>query len=349
MKKDVIHLFSLCMFLGMISCNSANKASNSNEINEKFKVVGYFLPAPQGKSTVASISYQYLTSINYSFAKPAADNSGNLMPLPNPDTLHALVRNAHSHKVEVFISVGGFGVGDGPGIDTRFEVLANTERTRINFAHSVMQMIRQFDLDGADIDWEFPDAVEPSMSNFVALMKVLGDSLHPAGKKLTIAVESHHLPYTYGIDEKVFDIVDWINIMGYDNEGVGSHRPHQLTAHAPYWLSIISFDHWLNERGLPKNKAVMGVPFYGKGTNRSYHPYRTLLANGADPYADVAYSDTGVIYTGIDGYFYMGIKTMQRATKLAQKRGAGVMIWEISSDTTGKYSLLKAINDAVNE
>lgn len=343
MKKNLICVFSLCLLSVLSSCYSKEKKNETNE----FKVVGYYLPMPEGKGSVASVPYQYLTSINYSFAKPSADGSGNLEPLPHADTLHALVKNAHMHNVEVFISVGGFGIGDGPGIDTRFEILANKKETRLNFAHAVMNMIREYNLDGADIDWEFPDAVNPSLSNFVDLMKILSDSLHPAGKKLTAAVESHHLPYTYGIDEDAFQWVDWINIMGYDNEGGGSHRPHQLQAHAPYWLAIESFNHWLQERGLPKEKAVMGVPFYGKGTNRSYHPYRTLLAKGADPYADVVYGDSGVIYNGVDGVFYMGIKTMQRTTKLAKQRGAGIMIWEISSDTTGQFSLLKAINDAV--
>jgi GH18 family chitinase len=335
MKKNVTHLFSLLMFLGIISCNSANRASNSNEINEDFKVVGYFLPAPQGKSTVASISYQYVTSINFSFAKPAPDNSGNLMPLANPDTLHALVRNAHSHKVEVFISVGGFGIGDGPGIDTRFEVLANRKDTRTNFTHACMNLIREFDLDGIDMDWEFPDPEEPSISNFVSLMKELRDSLKPAGKKLTAAIESHRLPYTYGIDDEVFNLVDWLNIMVYDGEEIGWHRPNLQTSHSPYWLAVESLDYWLDKRGLDKEKVILGVPFYGKGVNRSYYNYRKLLEMGADPEADA-----------FDSIHYNGIKTMKRKVLLAKKRAAGVMIWEISGDTTGQYSLLKAIHDA---
>jgi len=320
----------------MISCNIGRKANNSADNNKSdFKVVGYYVPAPKGKCSIASIPYQYLTSINYAFAKPAPDNSGNIMPLSNPDTLHSLVQNAHEHGVAVFISVGGFDIGDGPGIDTRFEVLSNTEVTRLNFTHSAMQMVRQFNLDGVDIDWEFPDPVEPSASNFVLLMEQLSDSLHRSGKRLTAAVESHHLPYGYGIKGEVFQIADWINIMGYDNEGIGSHRPHLITPHAPYWLDIISFDYWITDRGMPKEKAVMGVPFYGKGTGKS-GSYRSLLARGADPYSDV-----------YDTIYYNGIKTIQQKTKLAEKWGGGIMIWEISMDTTGQYSLLKAIHDAI--
>lgn len=333
MKKHLIYLFSFLALLAITSCNSAGKVNNSSETNNDFEVVGYLFWSA-GKGSMSNIAYQYLTTINYAFAIPEPDNSGNLMPLSHPDTLRSLVRNAHEHNVKVFVSVGGFSTGDGPGIDTRFEVLANSEKTRTNFTHSVMEMVRQFDLDGIDIDWEFPDPVEPSASDFVLLMEQLRDSLHKTGKKLTAAVESHHLPYVYGIKDEVFQIADWINIMGYDNEGTGSHRPHLITPHSPYWLAVESFDYWVTKRGLPKEKAVMGVPFYGKGTGKG-GSYRSLLARGADPYADV-----------YDSIYYNGIKTMQQKTKLAMKRGRGIMIWEITGDTTGQFSLLKAIHDA---
>ena len=115
---------------------------------------------------------------------------------------------------------------------------SNSAKTRTNFTHSVMQMVRQFDLDGIDIDWEFPDAVEPSASDFVLLMEQLRDSLHKTGKKLTAAVESYHHPYVYGINDEVFEIADWINIMAYANYGIGSHCPHLITPHSPYWLAV---------------------------------------------------------------------------------------------------------------
>jgi GH18 family chitinase len=342
MKKRFISLFSFLVFLSMSSCDSGEKVNSSNESNTKdsFKVIGYYLPMPRGSMSVSSIPYEYLTSINYSFAIPTNDSTGNLVPLQSPmhdpDTLHALVKTAHSHGVEIFVSIGGFGVGDGPGIDTRFEVLANRKETRTNFAHSCMNLIREFNLDGIDMDWEFPDPEEPSISNFVSLMKELKDSLKPAGKKLTAAIESHRLPYTYGIDNEVFNLVDWLNIMVYDGEEIGWHRPNLQTSHSPYWLAVESLDYWLDKRGLPKEKTILGVPFYGKGVNRSYYNYRKLLAMGANPEADV-----------FDSIHYNGIKTMKRKALLAKKRAAGVMIWEIAGDTTGQYSLLKAIHDSV--
>lgn len=339
MKKYLFYLFSSALILFLFSCDPAGMKTGDSAVvddNSDFEVIGYVFWSP-GKGSMSSIPYEYLTTINWAFAIPAGDSSGNLMPMRNPDTLRSLVRNAHEHGVKVLVSVGGFSIGDGPGIDTRFELLANSQDTRTNFARSSMEMVREFDLDGVDIDWEFPDPEEPSASNFVLLMKELRDSLQITGKKLTTAVESHHLPYVYGVKDEIFDIVDWVNIMAYDNEGIGSHRPHLINSHSPFWLAIESFDYWVTKRGLPKEKAVLGVPFYGKGTGKG-GSYRSLLARGADPYADVH-----------DSIFYNGIKTMQEKTRFAKEKGRGIMIWEISGDTTGEYSLLKAIHDARKE
>lgn len=321
-KRFTLHI-AACIAMIFTSCYSTDNS-------QPFKVIGYL---PAGNVDTAAIPYQYLTDINYAFAVPTPDSTGHLMPVTRPHTLRALVRNAHTHHVRVFISVGGWGIGDGGGNDTRFEVLANSQATRTSFTHAVMNVVREFDLDGADIDWEYPDPIEPSSSNYVALMRQLADSLHDAGKKLSAAIVSYHDQWGYGIKKEIFDTADWLNIMAYDddyNSFGGAHVPH-----APYWLNVRSFDYWLSDRGMPKEKAVMGVPFYGKGRGRGAS-YRELVAQGADPYSDV-----------YDSIYYNGIKTMKQKARLALQRGAGLMIWEISQDTTGKYSLLKAIHDEI--
>jgi GH18 family chitinase len=42
-------------------------------------------------------------------------------------------------------------------------------------------------------------------------------------------------------------------------------------------------------------------------------------------------------------YEYNGIPTIQTKTEYAMQHGAGVMIWEISQDTSDSLSLLQAI------
>lgn len=328
MKKLLFTILISGVIAGLSSCGAT-----TGEQAQPFKIIGYL---PAGRVDTAAIPYQYLTHINYAFCIPAKGGTGDLLPVPRPQKLAALVRNAHQHDVKVFISIGGWGIGDGGGNDTRFEVLANSRQTRTRFVHSTMEVVRRFHLDGADIDWEYPDPIEPSSSNYVKLMRQLRDSLHAADKKLTAAIVSYHDLHGYGITKEIFSIADWLNIMAYDDDYNTFHGAD--VPHAPYWLAVRAFDYWVGDRGLPAEKAIMGVPFYGKGPEAKYWPYKRLLAHGAGPNADV-----------YDSIYYNGIKTMKQKTRLAIKRGAGIMIWEISLDTTGEHSLLKAIHDVIEE
>ena len=317
-------LFVLTFLLA--ACTTVYK-NNQHLHKQNFKVIGYL----QGRNIDTSkIQFEYLTHINYSFAIPAKD-SGYLMPINNPERLQGLVKKAHSHNVEIFLSIGGWGIGDGGGNDTRFHKLAESEPYRNNFVKSTMQMVRQYNLDGVDVDWEYPDSSHRSADDFILLMKELRDSLSPTGKKLTAAVVSYGRQ-GWGIKDEVFPLVDWLNLMSYDDD-------KRLTRpHAPYSLAVTTFDYWVTQRGLPKDKAVIGLPFYGKPSlSGKGSAYRILIANGANPEQDK-----------LDSIHYNGIKTISQKASFARQQGsAGVMIWEISQDTIGKHSLLRAISKAL--
>jgi GH18 family chitinase len=303
-----------------------------------FRVVGYLY---NKKMPLDKVPYQYLTVINYSFAVPAPDSSGNIVPLQHPARLKKLANMAHNRGVKVFISVGGWNIGDGGGNDTRFEVLANSAVTRTNFTESAMKLVRKFNLDGIDIDWEYPNPYEPSSTNYVLLMKQLSDSLHTAGKKLSAAIVSNKDYYGYGIKKEAFPYVDWMNIMSYD------YKDNENYPHSPYWLAVRSFDYWVKDRNLPKSKAVLGLNFAA---------YRFLLRMGANPRYDSFVTNKSPFgfkkpvkpnINVVDTLYYNGITTVKEKTKLAMKRGSGIMIWAVMGDTTGKFSLLKAIHEVV--
>ncbi|MGH2642676.1 MAG: glycosyl hydrolase family 18 protein, partial [Chitinophagaceae bacterium] len=131
-------------------------ACNQRESSKSFKVIGYLYDK---HVNIQKLPYQYLTDINYSFALPTPDSTGHIMPIPFPDTLADLVKTAHAHQVKVFVSIGGWDLGDGGGNDTRYEVLAASQNTRTTFVESAMALVRQFNLDGIDIDWEYPQTI----------------------------------------------------------------------------------------------------------------------------------------------------------------------------------------------
>lgn len=290
----------------------------------RFKVIGYL---PGRAADTATIQFNYLTHINFAFAIPEK-TGGGLAALRNADKLAALVPKAHAEGVKVFISIGGWSVGDGGGDDARFHRVAADPEERNYFVAKTMELVRRFDLDGVDVDWEYPDVENRSAEDNVLLMRQLGDSLHAAGKQLTAAVV-HYGNQGEGTLDEIFGIVDWLNLMAYDDD------KGQPIPHSPYSLAEKSINYWVKQRELPANKAVLGLPFYGKPRRENLSHYKDLLAAGADPYKDE-----------FDSVYYNGITTIKRKTRLALTEGlGGVMIWEIGQDTRDDRSLLKAIND----
>jgi GH18 family chitinase len=292
-----------------------------------FMVIGY-LPGRSVDTT--AIPFHRLTHINFSFAVPAK-NGGGLDALRNWDKLIGLVKKAHKNNVQVFISIGGWSIGDAPGDDSRFHRMAASQEERNYFVTNVMEMVRRYNLDGVDMDWEYPDIENRSAEDNVLLMKQLGDSLHRINKKLTAAVV-HYGNQGDGTKKEIFGIVDWLNLMTYDDD------KGQPIPHSPYSLVEKSYNYWVKQRGLPPEKAVIGLPFYGKPRGKLTR-YNNLVNAGADPYGDT-----------YDSVYYNGINTIKLKTQFAQKQKmAGVMIWEISQDTNDNRSLLKAINEVIGK
>ncbi|MBQ4839322.1 glycosyl hydrolase family 18 protein [Pseudoalteromonas luteoviolacea] len=273
-----------------------------------FKIVGYF-PSWQGQ--VADIQFDKLTHINYSFLLPNAD--GSLQPLENLAKMQQLVSAAHASGVKVGIAVGGWNGGD----DSAFETFASTAQGRATFIRNLMAFVELHQLDGVDMDWEYPDPGS-SATNFALLMKELNIELKAKGKFLTAAVVA--LGYTGGgVLESVFQDVDFLNLMAYDANNAD---------HASFQYALDSIAYWQG-RGLSKEKTVLGVPFYSRPT---WQAYRTLIAQ--DP-ANACRDSDGTSY-------YNGIPTIRAKTQLALDQAGGIMNWELSHDSQGAASLLTA-------
>jgi hypothetical protein len=279
-----------------------------------FKIVGY-LPSWQG--TVAELPLDKLTHVNYAFALPNESGDGGLRPLENPGKLSQLVSAAHARGVKVLIAVGGWNDGN----DSGFERLAANPSSRTTFVNTLVSMVESYDLDGVDLDWEYPDA-GTSASNYTALMGALSSAMHSRGKLLTAAVVAEGWNGE-GVQAAVFDYVDFLNIMSYDG---GS-------PHASYAYALSNVNYWQG-RGLPPSKTVLGIPFYG---SPGYFSYRQAVA--ADP--SNANRDCATVQ-GTHGC-YNGIPTALQKTDLMLQRGAGIMYWETSMDTTDGTSLVSAI------
>ncbi len=279
-----------------------------------FKIVGYF---PSWQGAVSDIQFDKLTHINYSFLLPNAD--GTLRPLENLSKMTALVNSAHANNVKVGIAIGGWNGGD----DSAFETFASSQQGRAHFVQEVIAFVEQHNLDGVDMDWEYPDP-GASANNYALLMKELSVELRARGKFLTAAVVA--LGYTGGgVLESVFQDIDFLNLMAYDANN---------TDHASMQYAKDSIAYWQG-RGLSKEKTVLGVPFYARPT---WKAYRTLLQENP---ANACRDSDGSSY-------YNGIPTIRAKTQYAKLNAGGIMNWELSHDSNDPASLLTAKWEVAN-
>jgi chitinase len=279
-----------------------------------FKNVGY---ATSSGGSATAIQYSKLTHIMYSFARPNAN--GTLKPLENTAKLNQIVQLGRQHDVKVLIAVGGWNNGD----DSPFETLAASATGRSTLVNSLVALVEQYGLDGVDMDWEYPDP-GTSANNFTLLMRDLSSAMKQRGKLLTAAVSAKL--QGGGIQTAAFAYVDFLNIMTYDGG----------TPHANLDWTIDAVNYWKG-RGLPKEKAVMGVPFYSRPGNLSL--IDIIKRDPANANKDCA------VINGTNEC-YNGLPTLRTKTRWALANAGGMMNWQLAQDATGENSGLNAIYQA---
>lgn len=282
-------------------------------------IVGYF-PSWQGE--VADIQYAYLTHILYSFLLPNSNGSLQPMETASVSKLQALVNHAHGEGVKVGIAIGGWNDGD----DSAFVALASNPTTRAVFVSAVIDFVVTYNLDGVDMDWEYPSTPEQA-NHYTALMGELRAALNEleGSKFLTAAVIAQGNWNGQYIQNEVFDYVDFLNIMAYDENNAEHSSLNYAATSIAYW----------RDRGLPRAKIVLGVPFYARPSWASYNSYVT--ANTVNACRD-----------SVDDNYYNGIPSIRTKSAYINSEVCGLMMWELSQDTHNNTSLLRAIWEVVN-
>ena len=170
--------------------------------------------------------------------------------------------------LKLVLSVGGWGAGG-------FSNMAMTEEGRRAFAASCLEVVEQNNLDGIDIDWEYPcsplaeiDYDPRDKENYTLMLQALRDALGE-DRIVSIAVGAGEY-FVEGTEmDKVAKIVDYVQLMTYD---MRSGFTHQSGHHASLGLSkgdttntstrgIVELFH---EAGVPYEKLVVGAAFYSR-------------------------------------------------------------------------------------
>ena len=276
------------------------------------------------------IDYAKLTHINIAFENPVNDSGDLSFSKQNG----GLIAKARANGVKILMSIGGGSASDDRVMKARYFALMSEEK-RAGFATKLAEYVVAHELDGLDVDIEGPSINK----DYGALIHELALALKPRGKLLTCALSKgyggEHVP------NAALGEFDFVNIMAYDATGPWNAKvPGQ---HSSLEFAKSSVAYWLG-RGLPKSKAVLGVPFYGYGFGAAFkkrdYPYSGILAEF--PGAENTDEAGNTVY-------YNGIPTMRAKARFVADEGlGGVMIWSLDYDVKGGHSLLSTIHGALH-
>ena len=276
---------------------------------------------------------QYMTHINYAFGH--VNESFNGVKIDNEERLRQIVDlRKQKPELKVLLSIGGWGSG-------RFSEMAANDEYRRAFAADCDRVVKEFALDGIDIDWEYPTSSMANISsspddteNFTLLMQDIRAAIGNE-KELTLATVAS----ARYIDFKaILPFVDFVNIMAYD---MASAPKHHSALYPSGHSGDITSDGAVTahlKAGVPPSKLVMGMPFYGRGGDGypSFQDYNkvgntdTQYTEKWDEMAQVPYladkNDTLVF--GFENPRSLAIKCQY----ILDKDLLGGMYWDYSGD-----------------
>ena len=201
-----------------------------------------------------------VTHINYAFGGVKDTFDG--VNISNPERLRTIANlKKDNPDLKVLLSVGGWGAGN-------FSEMAADPKLRRKFADDCLRIVKEYNLDGIDIDWEYPGSSAAKISsspddraNFTLLMRDLRETLGN-NRLLTIATSAgaEHIAYT-----DVIPYLDFVNIMTYDMANAPKHHAALYPSENTPDLTCVESVRRHVAGGVPVNKLVLGVPFYGRG------------------------------------------------------------------------------------
>lgn len=279
----------------------------------------------------------YLTHINYAFGHVNETFDGVLIHEKDVELLYQIsdLKTSYPH-LKVLLSIGGWGSG-------RFSEMVTNPEFRASFAKDCKRVVDEFDLDGIDIDWEYPSsdvagisAAPTDIENYTLMMKDIRAEIGP-DKYLTQATSggADYIDFA-----SVDQYLDWTNVMSYDLGWVPFHNSPLFDSEFldPASISVAECIKRHLDKGLKPEKIVMGMPFGGhseEGFPRGVDVTKAHLLPGYtyhwDSVGQVPYltnDQTGAFAFGFENEKSLAIKA-QYALSLGLK---GAMYWSYNGD-----------------
>ena len=349
-----------------LSNEPAPQDASSHDVAGKRFFLGYLSGGPD------RVNYALFTHICHAFV--VADEEGRIVARTSVPS-RKLTTEAHQANVKVILSLGGW------GMDKEFAALTSKEASYERFVTTVMKMTDEFDYDGIDLDWEFPDNPTEA-KNFNRLARRFRRELNLLGRKkdrpflLTMAVNASPGLSKWLDTDVLLETMDFINVMTYDFYGgwsqqAGHHSALFESSKAKGASTQKAMAYWHQVKGIPKDKLLVGLPLYSRGFAAA-KPYDKVNRDAPHPYQALAYHKLHELIkdgwactwddetqnpwlTSPKGDYvhsYDNEKSLAIKTRWAIEQDyRGVFFWEIKQDRLedGSNPLLEASRKALDE
>ncbi|WP_433963822.1 glycoside hydrolase family 18 protein [Tunturiibacter gelidiferens] len=228
---------SLALGILILAMHSPVPSQAATPLTHKKEVIAYIFPKDRIIAP-GEITAGKLTRINYAFANL---QNGQIVEGFAHDAENFAALNALKHdnpSLTILVSVGGWTwSGD-------FSDMALTEQSRKIFIDSAVKFVEKYQLDGLDIDWEYPGMPGDNhrfrpedKQNYTLLLKELKSRFDHEEKSLhrhlltSIATGASTEFLEHTEMGKVQKYVDTVNLMSYDyyvpswDKTTGHHAP----------------------------------------------------------------------------------------------------------------------------
>jgi chitinase len=341
-------------------------------LSQQYKVIAYYTGNGE---MIRQYPVEKLTHIIFSFLKLQNDT----LTFHNDqqrETLQQLVALKKDHpRLKIMVSIGGWG-GCAPCSE-----LFNSAQHRNTFAKTTVALFKQYNIDGLDLDWEYP-AIEgypghtytaADKDNFTALIKQLREEMGSA-YQLSFAAGGFTSYLEQSVDwGKVTPLVDFVNLMTYDLVGgystvTGHHTP--LADYQPGQQSTQKCVNWLLYKKVPAAKLIIGAAFYARVWENVGNNNHGLYQAGTFKQG-VAYKNFPTYFSDTSGFVYYRDKKArapyqynqrknlfatfddkwsiaEKSTFVRKKKLGGIMFWELSEDQS-QNGLVEQISRVLNK
>lgn len=236
-------------------------------------IIGY-VGGFKGLLDVSKINAHKLTHINYAFVNVIGNRAVLSNSTDSLNLLNLAALRRQNPALKIIISIGGWAWSE------NFSDAVLTDTSRQAFAASAVAIVRKYNLDGVDIDWEYPgmpgedgNVYRPEdKQHFTLMFRDLRQELNKLQKEskrkqfLTTAVGGFVTFLDNTEMGKAAQYIDYVNLMTYD------YGSHILAGHH---TNLYDYNTDPRERsadkavkafaaaGVPMKKLVMGLAFYG--------------------------------------------------------------------------------------